>query len=94
VQKFCSLIGKRITVDYRAGEIRLTATGMLAADSGTSIYLEDRFSQKGSEKTLRLGIPYRCIIRLAETGQKTAPVPHLVLDCPGEPPANPPETDS
>jgi hypothetical protein len=94
VQKFCSLIGKRITVDYRAGDIRLTAMGTLTADSGTSIYLEDRFSQKGNEKTLRLGIPYRCIIRLAETGNKTASMPHLVLDRPGEPPTNPPETDS
>jgi len=93
VQKFCSLIGKRITVDYRAGEIRLTATGILAADSGTSIYLQDRFSQKGSEKTLRLGIPYRCIIRLAETG-KTAPAPRLIPDLPSKPPANPPEIDS
>lgn len=92
MQKFCSLMGKRVTVDYRAGEIRLKATGTLAADSGTSIYVEDRFSQKGSEKTLRLGIPYRCIIRLAEAGE--APPPLLTLDWPGEPPANPPETKS
>jgi hypothetical protein len=93
VQKFCSLIGKRVTVDYRAGEIRLTATGILAADSGAFVYLEEHFSQKGSAKTSRLGIPYRCIIRLVETG-RTAPTPRLIPDLPGEPPANPPETNS
>jgi hypothetical protein len=93
VQKFCSLIGKRVSVDYRAGEIRLTAMGTLTADSGSSIYLEDRFSQKGSEKTLRLGIPYRCVIRIAETGETPA-TPPLTHNRPGESPKNPPETNS
>ncbi|HKW88086.1 MAG TPA: hypothetical protein VJN21_04955 [Candidatus Acidoferrales bacterium] len=61
---FTSLIGKRVEVNYRAGDIRMTATGTLAIDSGEFIRIEDRFSHSGREKTVRLEIPYPSLVRV------------------------------
>lgn len=70
--EFTSLIGKRVEVNYRAGDIRMTATGTLAVDSGEFIRVEDRLSQSGREKTVRVEIPYPSLVRVrllfAETG--------------------------
>lgn len=63
---FTSLIGKRVEVNYRAGDIRMTATGTLAMDSGEFIRIEDRFSQSGREKTVRLEIPYPSVVRVRQ----------------------------
>lgn len=63
---FTSLLGKRVEVNYRAGEVHMTVTGTLASDSGEFIRLEDRFSQAGREKTLRIEIPYPSVIRVRE----------------------------
>ncbi len=68
MSRYQSLLGKRLEVHYRAGELYLTTAGTLAEDSGKSIFLEDRFSQRGKAKTLRLEIPYPCIIRISESG--------------------------
>ncbi len=65
--RYSSFLGRRIEVVYRAGDIILPATGMLAADSGRSIFLEERFSQRGQVKTFRWEIPYQCIVRLTES---------------------------
>lgn len=72
--RYNSLLGKRLEVHYRAGELYLMAAGTLAQDSGKSIFLEDRFSQRGKAKTLRLEIPYQCIIRISE-GEVTSRSP-------------------
>ncbi len=64
--RYDSLVGKLTEVDYRAGELRLTAAGTLVADSGKSIFIEEQFSQRGRVKTLRLAIPYQCIVRIRE----------------------------
>jgi hypothetical protein len=64
--RYSGLLGRRIEVTYRAGEIVLPATGNLAADSGKSIFLEESYQQKGSVKTFRWEIPYPCIIQLNE----------------------------
>jgi hypothetical protein len=63
---YTSLVGKRVEVSYRAGDIQLTATGKLSVDSGNSIRLEDHFSQSGRNKTLRLEIPYSSVVRVRE----------------------------
>lgn len=63
---FTSLLGKRVEVNYRAGEVQMTVTGKLALDSGLLIRVEDRFSQTGREKTVRIEIPYSAIVRVRE----------------------------
>jgi hypothetical protein len=59
-------MGKRIEVTYRAGDVVLPAKGTLAADSGKSIFLEERYRQAGSGKTFRWEIPYNCILEIRE----------------------------
>jgi hypothetical protein len=64
--RYSTLLGRRIEVTYRAGDIVLPATGSLAADSGKSIFLEESYQQKGTVKTFRWEIPYPCIVQLSE----------------------------
>jgi hypothetical protein len=64
--KYSAILGHRIVVTYRAGDIILPATGNLAADSGKSIFLEESYKQKGNIKTFRWEIPYPCIVELRE----------------------------
>lgn len=64
--RYSALLGRRIVVTYRAGDIILPATGNLAADSGKSIFLEESYKQKGSIKTFRWEIPYQCIVEMNE----------------------------
>ena len=68
---FTSLIGKRVEVNYRAGDIRMTATGTLAIDSGEFIRIEDRLTQSGREKTVRLEIPYPSLVRVRQLPVET-----------------------
>jgi hypothetical protein len=53
-------------VQYRAGDILLPASGTFVADSGRSIFLEQIFEQRGSQKHFRWEIPYQYIVRLEE----------------------------
>jgi hypothetical protein len=39
---------------------------MFVADSGRSIFLEQRFDQRGCQKTFRWEVPYQYIIRIEE----------------------------
>jgi len=64
--RYSSLLGRRIEVTYRAGDITLPATGNLAADSGKSIFLEESYKQKTGTRTFRWEIPYPCILELRE----------------------------
>lgn len=66
MQGFSYLIGKRVEVSYREGDVHMTVTGTLALDSGKRIQLEERFSQGGRSKTLRIEIPYGSIVRIRE----------------------------
>jgi hypothetical protein len=71
-----SLIGKRVEAHYRAGDLQLSAIGTLVSDSGTSVFLEDRFTQSGKEKTLRVEIPYQYLIAMEESsGNPNASAP-------------------
>lgn len=72
--RYHTLIGHRVEVQYRAGDIVLPAVGTLAADSGRSIFLEERLVQRGEVKTFRWEVPYPFIISLEET---FAPAPSL-----------------
>jgi hypothetical protein len=64
--RYSAILGRRIVVTYRAGDIILPATGNLAADSGKSIFLEESYQQQGSMKTFRWEIPYYSIVELNE----------------------------
>ncbi len=73
--RYCALLGKRVEVSYRAGDIELPAIGILVADSGKSIFLEEHFSQHGRVQTFRWEIPYQWIVRLNESDSgPTAPL--------------------
>ncbi len=72
--RYHALLGRRVEVQYRAGDVVLPATGTLAADSGKSIFLEERLAVRGEAKTFRWEIPYVCILSLAEN---FAPAPAL-----------------
>ncbi len=61
---YASLVGKRVEAHYRAADIQLTAIGTLVSDSGKSIFVEERFSQGGKEKRMRVEIPYEFVIRV------------------------------
>jgi len=64
--RYSDLLGRRIVVTYRAGDIIMPATGNMAADSGKSIFLEESYKQQGKIKTFRWEIPYACIVELHE----------------------------
>ncbi|MGC0773541.1 MAG: hypothetical protein WB543_11450 [Candidatus Acidiferrum sp.] len=68
--RYSAFLGRRVEVQYRAGDILLPASGTFVADSGRSIFLEQSFEQRGSQRNFRWEIPYQYIVRLEE---KTAP---------------------
>jgi hypothetical protein len=74
--RYSALLGRRIEVTYRAGDILLPATGKLAADSGNSVFLEGNYRHQGDVKTFRWEISYRCIIQLNECAEESEP-PHV-----------------
>jgi hypothetical protein len=65
--RYSALVGKRVEARYRTAEVHLSAVGTLVSDSGKSIFLEDRFSLGGREKTMRVEIPYQFVIHVSET---------------------------
>lgn len=71
--RYSAILGRRIVVTYRAGDIILPATGNLAADSGKSIFLEESYQQQGQVKTFRWEIPYGCILELNECPETPKP---------------------
>jgi hypothetical protein len=76
------MLGRRIVVTYRAGDIILPATGNLTADSGKSIFLEESYKQQGNIKTFRWEIPYPYIVELNEAPE--IPKPSASLNEPRE----------
>jgi hypothetical protein len=70
--RYSAFLGRRVEVQYRAGDILLPASGTFAADSGRSIFLEEHFEQRGQEKQFRWEIPYQYIVRIQELGDDGA----------------------
>ena len=64
--RFSAFLGRRVEVQYRAGDILLPASGTFVADSGRSIFLEQNFEQRGQHKHFRWEIPYQCLVRIEE----------------------------
>lgn len=62
--RYSDLLGRRVEVHYRAGDVLLPASGILVADSGRSIFLEQSLVQHGQPRHFRWEIPYQYIVRL------------------------------
>jgi hypothetical protein len=58
---YSQFLGHKVTVQYRAGDILLPASGTLVGDSGRSIFLEQHLEQRGKMNYFRWEIPYQCI---------------------------------
>ena len=72
--RYAALLGRRVEVQYRAGDILLPASGTLVADSGRSIFLEQNFDQHGKHKHFRWEIPYQSLVRIEEKPDSGATV--------------------
>lgn len=59
--QFSSFLGKRVQIQYQAGGRLVPATGVLVADSGRSVFLEEHFARQNGAKQFRWEIPYQCI---------------------------------
>ena len=64
--RYSSFLGRRVEVQYRAGDILLPASGVFVGDSGRSIFLEQSFEQRGKNGSFRWEIPYQCLVRIEE----------------------------
>jgi hypothetical protein len=94
--RYSAFLGRKVEVQYRAGDILLPASGIFVADTGRSIFLEQNFEQKGQHKHFRWEIPYQYLVRIEEmpdsgtaadsSSTKSAPAPSKAV-----PPAKPSE---
>ena len=77
---YSQFLGRKVTVEYRVGDILLPASGLFAADSGRSIFLEQHIEQRGKRSYFRWEIPYQYIHRIEETSaSKEHPAPAAEL---------------
>src|SRR5215469_10496527 len=72
--RYSAFLGRKVEVQYRAGDILLPASGTFVADSGRSIFLEQNFEQRGQHKHFRWEIPYQCLVRIEEKPDSGATV--------------------
>jgi hypothetical protein len=63
--RYSAFLGRKVEVQYRAGDILLPASGTFVADSGRSIFLEQNFELRGN-KLFRWEIPYQYIVKIEE----------------------------
>jgi hypothetical protein len=85
--RYSPFLGRSVEVQYRAGDILLPASGILVADSGRSIFLEQNFEQRGQHKHFRWEIPYQYLVRIEEkpdsgAGVKTGSTPAAPASAP------------
>ena len=70
---FAQFLGRKVTVQYRVGDVLLPASGTFAADSGRSIFLEQHVEQRGKRSYFRWEIPYQYIHRIEEAEETPEP---------------------
>ncbi|MGA7839811.1 MAG: hypothetical protein WBS17_18740 [Candidatus Acidiferrales bacterium] len=68
--RYTAFVGKRVEAHYRAGDLQLSTIGTLASDTGKAIFVQERFSSGGKEKTMRVEIPYAYVIRVVEVREE------------------------
>lgn len=61
---YTHFLGRIVTVQYRAGDMLLSAYGSFVGDSGRSIFLEQHVEQRGKRSYFRWEIPYQYIHRV------------------------------
>ena len=66
---YAHFLGRRVTVQYRAGDIVVPASGTFVADSGRSIFLEQHIEQRGKRNYFRWEIPYGYLHRIEEMSE-------------------------
>jgi hypothetical protein len=66
---YSQFLGRRVIVQYRAGDILVPASGTFVADSGRSIFLEQHIEQRGKRSYFRWEIPYGYLQRIEELGE-------------------------
>jgi len=62
---YTQFLGRIVSVQYRAGDMLLSASGSFVGDSGRSIFLEQHVEQRGKRSYFRWEIPYQYIHRIA-----------------------------
>lgn len=89
--RYSSFLGRRVEVQYRAGDLLLPASGTFVADSGRSIFLEQNFEQRGQHKHFRWEIPYQYLVRIEEKPESgTSATGVSATDAPKAAPEAPP----
>jgi hypothetical protein len=81
---YAQFLGRKVTVQYRVGDVLLPASGTFAADSGRSIFLEQHVEQRGKRSYFRWEIPYQYIHRIEEAEESPEP-PAAPKALPAEP---------
>jgi hypothetical protein len=69
---YSHFLGRRVNVQYRAGDILVPASGTFVADSGRSIFLEQHIEQRGKRSYFRWEIPYGYLHRIEEMSEPEA----------------------
>jgi hypothetical protein len=67
MSRYVSFVGKRVEAQYRVANIHQKSVGMLVADTGRCIVIEEHLLLGERKKTMRVEIPYEYVIRLADT---------------------------
>ena len=73
--QFSSYLGKRVQIQYQAGGRLVPATGVLVADSGRSVFLEEHFARQNGAKQFRWEIPYQVIVNINKGSALAPPEP-------------------
>jgi hypothetical protein len=72
VATYSHFLGRGVTVQYRVGDILLSASGTFVGDCGRSIFLEQHHQpQQGKRKYFRWEIPYPYIHRIEPEAEAT-----------------------
>ena len=69
---YSHFLGRKVNVQYRAGDILVPASGTFVGDSGRSIFLEQHIEQRGKRSYFRWEIPYGYLQRIEVMGDPQA----------------------
>lgn len=72
---YSDYLGAVVTVQYRLGDILLSATGVFVGDSGRFIFLEQHVEQRGRRNYFRWEIPYGNVHSISKKAE-----PEIALD--------------
>lgn len=61
---YSHFLGSAVKVQYRLGDVVLSASGTFIGDSGRSVFLEQHLEQRGKRNYFRWEIPYPYILRI------------------------------